>query len=54
VKNCRELKKSIMQQKFLQIEGIPRGVGKVGYNIVPLRVILPLASPSSCECEEGK
>ncbi len=24
------------------------------YNIVPLKVISPLASPSSSECEEGK
>jgi hypothetical protein len=33
---------------------LEKQVGGPVYNIVPLKIISPLASPSSFECEEGK
>jgi len=40
-------------QKEVQVE-LERQLGELVYNIVPLKAISPLASPSSSECEEGK
>jgi hypothetical protein len=41
------------KQRELQAK-LDRHASKPIYNIVPLKAISPLASPSSLECEKGK